>query len=548
VSLSQCCSCLSCVPGEVLAVLAPHLAGTVIEGGREDGGRVWLLVRPAAAEAACPRCGVLSGRVHSGYSRRLRDVPAGGREVVIWLAVRRLFCGNAACGAVTFAEQVQGLASRYSRRTPPLAAALAAIAVALCGRAGARLAAALGMPAGRDSMIRLVMAIPERELTAAPEILGVDDFALRKGRVYGTVLIDVESGDVIDVLPDREAATVEDWLKAHPGAAVICRDRAGAYAEAARGGAPDAVQVADRWHLWHNLRDHARDAAARHRDCLREPPPGQPAACRPPDHDHDHDRDRDREQDQGREPGDLEAVIRERHAAVHQLLGQGSDPARIAAALGLAEGTAGRFCRAATAGALLAAARPAPGLDPFKPRLRQLHDQGCTSIAALHAAITALGYAGSYSTTYGYASLFRLAAPPKPPAPPAPRQAAGWITAPPAALNPAEAAALAAIRARCPALDTLAGHVTAFAEILTGRHGGTRLDDWLTAASASPGQPELRSFASGIHRDYHAVRNGLTLPWSSGKVEGTVNKIKLIKRQAYGRAGFPLLRKRILLA
>jgi transposase len=547
VSLSQCCSCLPCVQGEVLAVLLPHLAGTVIEGGGQDGGRVRLRVRPAAQAAACTGCGQLSSRLHGGYQRRLRDVPAGGRDVVIVLAARRFRCGCPDCPKATFTEQPAGLASRFARRTPAAQAALAAVAVALCGRPGARLAAALGgAPPSRHTMIRLVMALPREEAAAAPGVLGVDDFALRKGHAYGTVLIDVESGDVIDLLPDREAATLEAWLKAHPGAAVICRDRAGAYAEAARDGAPDAVQVADRWHLWHNLCEHVRDAAARHRDCLGEPAPGQqPASCRHQDQDQDQEPEQEQEQEQ--EPGDLEAVIRERHAAVHRLLGQGSDLPRIAAALGLAEGTAGRFRRAATADALLAAARPAPGLDPWKPHLRQLWDQGCTKIAALHAAITALGYAGSYSTTYGYASLFRLAAPPAPPAPPTARQVTGWITARPAALDPADAAALAAIRARCPALDALTGHVTAFADILTGRHGGTRLDDWLAAAAAEPGQPELRSFANGIRRDYHAARNGLTLPWSSGKVEGTVNKIKLIKRQMYGRAGFPLLRKRVLL-
>ena len=550
-------------------MLLPHLAGTVIEGGREDGGRVRLLVRPSAAQAACTGCGQLSSRLHGGYQRRLRDVPAGGRDVVIVLAARRFRCGCPDCPKVTFTEQPAGLASRFARRTPPARAALTAVAVALCGRPGARLAAALGgAPPSRHTMTRLVMALPEEEAAAAPEVLGVDDFALRKGRAYGTVLIDVESGDVVDLLPDRKAATLEEWLKAHPGAAVICRDRAGAYAEAARDGAPGAVQVADRWHLWHNLCEHVRDAAARHRDCLGEPAPGQPpAACRHHDRDQDQDRDQDhgqdhgqdqgqdRDQDHGRdrepqagpEPGDLAAVIRERHAAVHRLLGQGSDQARIAGELGLAEGTVGRFRRAATADALLAAARPAPGLDPWKPHLRQLWDQGCTKIAALHAAVTALGYAGSYSTTYRYASLFRLAAAPRPPDPPDARQVTGWITTRPAALDPGDAAALAAIRARCPALDALAGHVTAFAEILTGRHGGTRLDDWLAAAGTDPAQPELRSFANGIRRDYQAVRNGLTLPWSSGKVEGTVNKIKLIKRQMYGRASFPLLRKRVLL-
>jgi transposase len=519
-------------------VLLPHLAPVVVEKTEVCAGLVRAWVRSRAEGAACPRCGRWCTKVHDSYTRTLADAGIGGRRVLIRLVVRLLRCGSAGCKA-TFAEQPPGLASPYARKTPLLGRQLAAVAEALAGRAGSRLAArVLAVEVSRHTLIRVLRALPE-PAAGAVRVLGVDDFSLRKGHAYATLLVDMETGRPVDVLPDREAATFAAWLTEHPGVEVICRDRAGGYAQGAADGAPGAVQVADRWHLWHNLCEHVRDAAARHRACLAGPARG----CLLREQDQEQAAGQEQQQRRQAVPADLEAVIRERHAAVHQLRAAGQTLAQAAAALGLGEQVTSRYWRAGTAADLLAV-RGKTALDPYKPYLRRQWDEGSTKIAALHRDITAQGFRGSYGMTYAWLAQLKLAAPPKPPAPPTPAQVTALITGNPAALDETGHAQLTAIRARCPEIGALAGHVAGFAQILTGRHGG-QLDDWL--AAAGPGQPELRSFANGIRRDYQAVSNALTLPWSSGLVEGLNTRTKLLKRQMYGRAAFSLLRKRILL-
>jgi transposase len=173
--------------------------------------------------------------VHSRYARRLADAAIGGRRVVIRLTVRRLFCADPACKKRTFAEQVPGLTARHARKTPPLRGMLLDIAVALAGRAASRLAGCLGVPASRQALLRLVMAAPD-PASPALRVLGVDDFAFRRGQRYGTLLIDCETGAPLDLLEGRSAQPLADWLAAHPGVEVICRDRSGSYANAAKAG------------------------------------------------------------------------------------------------------------------------------------------------------------------------------------------------------------------------------------------------------------------------------------------------------------------------
>ena len=208
--------------------------------------------------------------MHSRYQRRLADLPVGGRLVELCLTVRRFLCVNTVCGTRTFAEQVAGLTRRRARRSEPLRTMLTSIGLALASRAGVRLAAKVGIRTSRNSLLRLVRAVPDPAVGSV-RVLGVDDIAVKRGH-HGTVLIDCENRRVVDLVPGRDASPLAQWLLQHESPAVICRDRASSYAEGARTGAPDAVQVADRFHLLQNLATAVERLVAKHKGCLIEHP------------------------------------------------------------------------------------------------------------------------------------------------------------------------------------------------------------------------------------------------------------------------------------
>ncbi|WP_241564924.1 ISL3 family transposase [Nonomuraea polychroma] len=287
------------------------------------GSEILIQARTRDGEAECPSCATRTQRVHSRYRRRLSDVTCGGLPVVIELESRRLFCPNVGCAAETFAEQVPGLTQRHARRTPALKLALEHIALALAGRAGARLAAKLGITVSRSLLIRLLRALPDPEIDQV-RVLGVDDFAKRRGHSYATSLVDLEAGNPIDVLDDRQGDTLAAWLRQHPGVEVICRDRAGSYAEGAAAGAPEAIQVADRFHLWKNLCDVIVATVRAHRSDLRESTPSADAR------EHDELDVESRPAVTALPESHTAVRTRERHAAVHDLLaccGQHAGPA-----------------------------------------------------------------------------------------------------------------------------------------------------------------------------------------------------------------------------
>jgi len=350
---------------------------------------------------------------------------------------------------------------------------LQAVGLALGGRAGARLSGRLACSVSRSTLIRLIRAAPD-PASETPLVLGVDDFALRKGHVYGTVLVDIETRRPVDMLPERSAESFRAWLDAHPGVEIICRDRGGCYAEGAAQGAPLATQVADRWHLWHNLAEAVERAVARHRSCLQEPPP-QPGPGPPAE-----------ETAPAPEAG-LAARTRARQAEVHAALARGLTITEISRTLRLERKTVRRYATAATADQLIGGTRlTRPGLlGPHQAYLRQRWDEGIRSTERLHQELHTRGYRGSPRTLRRLTAQLRHdTAVPAPPPAPAARKVASWILTPPGKLTDDDSATLAQITARCQELNTTRALVRQFADMLCHLHG-EHLENWATQAENS---------------------------------------------------------------
>lgn len=512
-------------------VVFPHLSAVLVERVERDDDTVVIVGRSRGDRMPCPACGTVTGKVHGYYQRRLADTPAGGTAVVLELTLRRLVCANLDCPRQTFHEQIPGLAERYARRTPPLAQLVGAFAVAVAGRAASSLLAATGVVLSGTAVLAALMALPD-PATPAPEAIGVDDFALKRSHRYATVIIDALTHQRLEVLDGRLAVTLEAWLKAHPTVRLICRDRSTAYAAGARAGAPLAVQVADRWHVWKNLVEAVEKTAIAHRACYSDPEPGRGAA---------------------RAEGPSAQRTRARHKAVQALLAQGASHGEVMRQLHLSRNTVKKYAAATHAEQLIHGPKHSATLvDPFRDYLRKRRAQEpAVPTWTLLGEIKAMGYPGGSTLLYRYLDQGRLD---DEHPPPSPRRLTSWLTCDPADLTATTRTRLEHALKHCPELQAAADRVRSFATLLTADHDGNlpehtaRLDTWIKQVRNDPSVPALRSFAEGLLIDHDAVAAALALPYSNGATEGVVNKIKLLKRQMYGRAGLPLLRKRTLLA
>jgi transposase len=491
----------------------------VIEGVEDAGG--WIVVRASTRGGAvgCPGCGSLTLRVHAFEERIPADVPVDGRRVIVRVRVRRMRCPVPECVVQTFREQVPGVLERYQRRTVRLTEQLRSIVRELAGRASARLAPELGIATGKDTAVRTLLGIPLPN-RPVPRVLGIDDFALRRSHVYATVVIDADTGQRLDVLPGRGSDVVADWLRAHPGVEVVCRDGSAAYAQAVTEVLPKAVQVADRWHLWNGLGEAVGKEVAAHSACWA----GKT----------------------GLQDGPRARSTIERWRHVHELLDQGVGLLECARRLNLALNTVKRYARAATPDRIRRVPQYRPTLvDPYRDHLRRRRaEEPAIPATQLFAEIREIGYPGSMNLLVRYLNQGRTDDD-RPHL--SPRRVARLLRTRPKNLTPTQHNRLGELVAACPEMTALQDLVGAFAALLRpDQHNATGLDTWISAAQSAD-LPHVHSFAQGLFQDHAAVTAAVTTPHHNGRTEGVNTRTKMLKRQMYGRAGLELLRHRILL-
>ena len=536
-----------------LASLFPHLTGLRLKQAALDGESVTLNLAASTRYARCPLCTRRSKRVHSSYHRTVADLPLAGQQLILSLRVRRFRCGARRCPRAIFAERFPKLVAAYGRRTLGQRAALEVIAFALGGSAGARLATRLGSPISRATLLR-VLRCADVPTQPAPRVLGVDDWAFRKGHRYGTILVDLERRRVVDLLADRKAETLAPWLSQYPGLEVISRDRATAYAEAARKGAPQAVQVADRWHVLQNLVEALERCLLRFRPALKVaagmgdsilgPLPSLDESTLVPW------RQRAEAASQQKH-----ATKVERYEQMRTLRDAGFTVLDIAQMVGATRRTVYRYL---ALGGPPERQQPRRSgrrvLAPYEPYLIKRWAEGCRNRSRLFREIRLLGYQHSARTV----SLFlkRLE---QDPSASAATSARPTVTKVPSARSVASLLVWRKdrlpeeerdyLRRLCDQEPTIALAYELAQEFATmaRERTGQGFDVWLTRVTTS-GIDELDRFARGLTDDRAAVEAGLTLEWSNGQTEGQVNKLKLLKRQMYGRANFDLLRQRMLRA
>lgn len=543
-----------------------------------DGTRLLVTASPTCPTAICPACHEVSERIHSYYVRAPHDLPISGQAVQLQLRVRRFRCRNQDCSQQTFAERIPTIVACHAQRTTRLLTTLTLFSAVLSGQAGSRLLSKIGMSLSADTLLRLAKRMRSSAMIA-PRVLGVDDFAFRRGHHYGTILVDLETNRPIDLLPERTADAFSDWLRKHPGVEWISRDRSTEYARGASEGAPQAQQIVDRWHLLKNLKEVLERVLGRVHAALeqRQIASGVAVSARPT-----------RRRSNSERAASQAARLRRqaRYEEVVAYYTQGMSIIGIAEQLHMSRTTVRKLVAAGAFPERATTLRRKSLLDPYTSYLEQRVLGGCHNASLLWREIHAQGFPGGYSVVKKwlegrreqpgrlsserekaqakafFPEMGEISAPhvQKPSQPlvvqasagsttllevplESPRHLVWLLLRDPSSLDSQEQQMLTFIRQE-KAIEVAYGLAQQFG-VMVRKRQSEKLDSWITDCLASR-IPDLETFATGLQKEYAAIKAALALSYSNGPVEGQVNRLKFIKRSMYGRGGFELLRQRVL--
>jgi transposase len=507
----------------------------------------------SSALGNCPICGKPSSKVHSYYERKVQDLPISGKMVKLSITTRKFFCLEDTCPRKVFAERFGSCLAPYQRRLERSNGQIQAIGLSCGSKPGARVCEVIRLPVSASTILRVMKrtALPE---IVTPKVLGVDDFAFKKGHRYGTILVDLEQRKPIDLLPDREGETLQEWLKAHPGVEVVTRDRSPVYANAITEACPATIQVADRWHLLKNLSENLERYLDTQRPLIRAvaeelnqqqieqlsnsatstsiDPPSKPL-----------------------NPDTIKAPLAkatpsgkqyQKYEQAKLLQQQGHSRRAIARHLGLSRNTVNKYFRQENY--VPRSTTKQSKVLKFEPYLRKRWLEGETCVKTLLKQIKTLGYTGGYTILTAFLAAY-------------PRVPRADVL--PAARKGATLSSRNLSIALCrkeeewneeqkPLLNTLLQKSELLQQCrklclefktLMEQKKGSHLENWCQKASQLH---PFANFVKGIRQDFQAVCQAMSSAWSNGQTEGQVNRLKNIKRQMYGKASFQLLRLRVL--
>jgi transposase len=506
----------------------------------------------------CPTCGTPSSILHSHYQRTVQDLPVGDSSITWNLHVRRFRCRKQSCTQRVFCERfTQGL-NAYARSTSRVNALFEKTSLSIGASPASSLIPNFELKASSSTMLRRAHQATTTNTLGTLKIIGIDDFAFQKGHTYGTIIVDHEQGSVVDLLPDRSAKTLVTWLKAHPEIEIITRDRSHEYSKACAEGAPQARQVFDRWHVLKNLRDALEHFLKRNSKPVAEIAKEFKSISSIPIN-------KGSKKHQERATTMLE-VRRERILRARALFAEHQNIARVAKALPASKVFVRKAIRSEGLPDLRDNARATSLLERWVPELEARFVSGLRNAKQFWRELCELGFEGSYKRIHDWVRFRRdqqeardaaqvtTVSPTEILAPSeqartrsfTPRQLVWLLLFADEKLNNQDAKILERLSVVCPDVPKARVLAQEFQRLIREKDVNA-LDAWFTAVKSS-GLPDLMSFAVGLEREREPLEAAISEIWSNGRAEGHVNRLKLIKRQAYGQAGFELLRKRVLAA